>query len=81
MANKIKRCPHCAGASYLHSNYSYKCRCFFVFVKCEICGAQGKVYKSAEEPAAADWQNEACNDAVEAWNMRRSDTADSEEWF
>lgn len=82
MANtKIKHCPHCAGVSYLHSNYSNKYRCFFVFVKCDICGAQGKAYKSAEAPSETDWESEACIDAIEAWNMRRSETADSEEWF
>lgn len=54
----------------MNSNYSYKCRSYFVFVKCDICGAQGKIYNSYEEPAKADWNNPACNDAVTAWNMR-----------
>jgi len=54
----------------LYSNYSYKARSHFVFVRCDICGAQGKIYKSPADPAEAGWNNAACNDAVNAWNMR-----------
>lgn len=70
MTTKIKTCPHCGGVSFLNANYSYKARAYFVFVKCDICGSQGKIYRSDEDPAAAEWNNEACNSAVEAWNMR-----------
>ena len=70
MVSNIKSCPHCGGASYLSSNYGYKSRVYFVFVKCDICGAQGKIYRSADEPALIAWNNEACNSAVKAWNMR-----------
>lgn len=69
-ADHIKPCPHCNGIAYLNSNYSYKIRRFFVFVKCDICGSQGKITTSQEEPASVDWNNEACNKAIEAWNMR-----------
>ena len=69
----IKNCPHCAGVSYLNSNYSYKTRCYFVFVKCEICGATGKTTASKENPAAENWQSDACERAVEAWNMRNGE--------
>ena len=47
----IKTCPHCGGMSWLNSNYSFKSRKYFVFVKCDICGAQGKIYLSPENPA------------------------------
>jgi len=66
----IKACPHCGATACLTSNYSYKTRTYFVFVKCDICGAQGKIYNSKEEPAAANWDNTACNDAINAWNLR-----------
>lgn len=66
----IKPCPHCGGTACLNSNYSYKARSYFVFVKCDICGAAGKIYNSKDEPAAAGWNIPACNDAVNAWNMR-----------
>ena len=66
----IKACPHCGATACLTSNYSYKTRTYFVFVKCDICGAQGKIYNSKEEPAAAEWNNTACNDAINAWNLR-----------
>lgn len=68
----ILPCPHCGGTACLNSNYSYKKRFYFVYVKCDICGAQGKIYCSDEEPAAEDWNNTACIDAVNAWNMRKA---------
>lgn len=67
---RLKGCPHCGGGACLNSNYSYKTRCYFVYVKCDICGAQGKIYRSQEEPQAAGWNNQPCIDAVRAWNMR-----------
>ena len=69
----LKGCPHCGGLAVLASNYSYKARSYFVFVKCDICGAQGKIYNSDTEPAADEWHNTACNAAVAAWNMRASE--------
>lgn len=75
---EIKPCPHCGGIAYLTQNYSYKARSYFVFVKCDICGAQGKIYNSNEEPAATGWNNQPCNDAIAAWNMRTPDRAEQE---
>lgn len=66
----IKTCPHCGGTACLNANYSYKIKLHFVFVKCDICGAQGKTYTSTEAPQDKEWNNSACVDAVCAWNMR-----------
>lgn len=74
----IKTCPHCGGTACLNANYSYKARSYFVFVRCDICGAQGKIYNSAEEPAATGWNNAPCNDAIAAWNMRTPEPAEQE---
>ena len=71
----IKTCPHCGGTACLNSNYSYKTRSYFVFVKCDICGAQGKIYNSPEDPQATNWDNVACEDAINAWNMRVAEGA------
>ena len=38
---------------------------------CPHCG--GTIYSTQEEPAAADWNNAACNDALRAWNMRTNE--------
>lgn len=70
MEIKLKGCPHCGGLAYLEQNYSYKARSYFVYVKCSICGSQGKIFNTDTEPAADDWQNVACNAAVAAWNTR-----------
>lgn len=67
---QIKCCPHCGGTGSLNSNYSYKTRSYFVFVKCGVCGATGKVYGSTADPARMEWDSQACNDAIAAWNMR-----------
>lgn len=69
-SNVLKKCPHCNGVAFLNSNYSYKTRSYFVFVKCDVCGAQGKVVYSAKDPTTENWQSAACDSAVEAWNLR-----------
>lgn len=66
----LKRCPHCGGKAYLNANYNYRQRVYFVFVKCDICGAQGKAYCSDTDPAADGWNSQSCADAASAWNMR-----------
>lgn len=76
---RIKACPHCGGTACLNANYSYKIRRYFTFVKCDICGAQGKTYTSEEKPAEANWDNQSCRDAIGAWNMRNGVTDDSED--
>lgn len=66
----IYNCPHCGGESFLNQTYSHRIGTFFVFVKCDICHSQGKVFKSDAEPAANEWNTAACRSAVKAWNMR-----------
>lgn len=70
---QIKGCPHCGGVSWLNAKFSHKTRSYFVFVRCDICGAQGKTYRSTGDPAAANWNSQPCIDAVRAWNMRTSE--------
>ena len=70
MTDRIKICPHCGADAYLQANYSYKTRSFFVMCKCELCGAQGKIFNSKENPESEGWDSPACNSAIKAWNMR-----------
>lgn len=72
---KIKPCPHCGGPGAIVANYNYKRRCYFIFVRCDICGAQGKIYTDPEDPAGYEWNMPACQNAVSAWNMRTSHPA------
>lgn len=60
------------GLATLTANYSSRVGGYFVFVKCDICGAQGKAFISFSNPdsAAVQWENPPCINAVEAWNMR-----------
>ena len=66
----LKPCPHCGGPAGLFANYSYRTRGYFVFVKCDICGAQGRICRSENDPQLENWESEACNKAAAAWNMR-----------
>ena len=75
----IKPCPHCGGSAVLNSNYSYKIRSYFIFVKCEVCGAQGKMYTSNRDPVETKWNNAPCNNAVDAWNLLTSDRNDDDD--
>lgn len=70
MEDTIRECPHCGAEATLNANYSYKTRSYFVMCKCNMCGAQGKIYNSNEEPESVNWNNIACIDAIKAWNMR-----------
>ena len=67
---RLKQCPHCGGAATLKQNYSSRRSNYFVFAACTVCGAQGKIYTSEEEPAAEEWANDPCLSAAAAWNMR-----------
>ena len=67
---EVKTCPHCGGSACLNSTYSRKTNAYYIYVKCDICGAQGKAYRSAEDPQESEWTSYTCLDAVNAWNMR-----------
>ena len=66
----IERCPFCGGeADFAFREAKSVKKGGIVFVKCENCGAQSKVYES-ENPAWYDWDNAACRYAAAAWNRR-----------
>lgn len=69
-ALKILPCPHCGGDSLLNSNYNGRYRQYFVYVKCDICGSQGKAFADLSDPDANGWSDSACDSAIKAWNMR-----------
>ena len=69
-------CPHCGGNACLNASYNHKQKRYFIYVKCDICGAQGKIYTDPENPEIYDWNMPACQDAVTAWNMRTYPTLD-----
>lgn len=64
-----KCCPHCGGEANLYTEYNQGGK-YDVFVKCESCGARSGVYISEDYPGIDNWNNEACLDAVKAWNTR-----------
>ena len=67
----LETCPHCGGEATLRANYSGKYCAYMIFVKCDICGAQGKTVKSYDDPRAKAWDNVECWTAINAWNMRK----------
>lgn len=67
---KIKRCPHCGGTASLDGNFNIRLRRFYIYVKCDVCGSQGKVFRTLKDPDESAWEDEVCTMAVEAWNMR-----------
>ena len=69
----MKPCPFCgSGNALLNQSYSWTKKKWFVYVRCELCGAQSKIYLSPEEPAETDYSNDACKAAIGAWNTRAS---------
>ena len=63
-------CPHCGGPVDIHQNYSYKNKCYFVYVRCCVCGAQSRTFGCKDDASEHDWNNKACRDAIKAWNLR-----------
>lgn len=70
---KLKKCPFCGHEeAYVYQRYSTNYGGnWFVFVKCEYCGAQsGAITSKDGEPAEMDWDCIAVKKVVDAWNMR-----------
>ncbi len=74
----IRECPHCGGDATLYCIYSGKLRKYLVFVKCKICGSQGKPFTDTNYPEDVNWCDYACDSAVKAWNMRTTDKEENE---
>lgn len=66
----IKPCPHCGGHSVLNQRWNYKASKYFIFVRCEVCGSQGKSYPTYESLYDDDYNETADELAIKAWNMR-----------
>lgn len=67
-----KRCPFCGGTASLFRTISqgrWK-NSYYTRVMCDICGSQGKSFRSDDDPAQANWETYECFQAVCAWNMR-----------
>ena len=69
-SDRIDRCPFCGGVAALTSNYSLKKRAWFVYVKCLVCASQGRTFYHEDDPELNDWNSEACDQAIDAWNLR-----------
>lgn len=69
----LRTCPFCGGEAYLTANYSPKIKRYFIFAKCEDCGATGAAKCSKESPEVRDWETPACGRAIDAWNARTED--------
>ena len=69
---EIKPCPFCGSESvYIRQRHVRIRNYWMVFVQCDFCKAQGRIFESGRKPASeSNWENEACENAVRAWNMR-----------
>lgn len=66
----IKPCPHCGGTGCLIGQYSYKLKSYMIFVRCDVCGAQGRIYNTDDEKDIENWNSDAAYCAISAWNLR-----------
>ena len=74
MGTRLRRCPFCGGKANVMWNYSGGF--YYTRVKCTVCEAQGKSYKSEENPTDNEWDTFECRMAASAWNMRAYDRID-----
>ena len=68
--DSLKKCPHCGGKARAQSNYSQTANGYFIFIRCTVCGSQGKTCFSPTDPEYDEYENKALHDAISAWNMR-----------
>lgn len=66
----IKPCPHCGGSGCLISKYSYRLKTYMVYVRCDVCGAQGRIYTTDSEKDFESWDSDTAYCAISAWNLR-----------
>ena len=74
---RLRRCPFCGGKANTMWNYSGGF--YYIRVRCNVCEAQGKSYKSEENPTDNEWDTFECRMAASAWNMRAYDRIDPED--
>ena len=68
---EIKKCPFCGSDDASLEQRLNRFGNVMVFVKCAMCGAQGKIVDGRREiPSEHEWETDACYTAVRAWNMR-----------
>lgn len=65
----LKPCPHCGGEANLINCDSVKRKRIFVYVKCSVCGAQGKTFTIGRNAEMGE-NNPANKWAANAWNLR-----------
>ena len=67
----LKRCPHCGGRAQMEVHYIKSRDQYYVYVKCEVCGAQGTLCKTVIDPL--NDEGGCFNFAAAAWNMRTNE--------
>lgn len=65
----IKKCPFCGGDGELTQRLNARAGNYFVFVSCNLCNAQSKVFSSEDDAFKSGKKSKACEKAVKAWNM------------
>lgn len=70
----LKSCPFCGSSDEvrLERNYTRKYSGqWFVYVKCDYCGTQTKIFNTDKTPDDEDfWEDDACFRAIARWNKR-----------
>lgn len=69
MEEVLKPCPFCSGEASIVNSYSEVRKRIFVYVKCDVCGSQGKTYTTGKNAEMGE-NNPANKYAANAWNLR-----------
>lgn len=67
---ELKKCPFCGGDASIVNSYSQIRKRIFVYVRCDICLAQGKTFTTGKNAEMGE-NNPANKYAVNAWNIRK----------
>lgn len=66
----LEKCPHCGSKPIFSRRFAKSSQRYFIFIECPVCGARGKAFSEAEDPAPKGWASAGCLNAIRMWNMR-----------
>lgn len=70
---ELKPCPFCGGTATFFVKKSKNKTLWYIYVKCDFCGAQSKTMFTETDPKPLNFQTWDCSAAIDFWNNRVKD--------
>ena len=69
-----KNCPFCQGKPYLKASYNERMNMTYIFVRCSVCGGQGRAFIHAGYMEDITDAQDKVDLAIKAWDTRPKKT-------